>query len=439
NLLPRLMTYALQKSAAEIAPYLDAHPPSREALHRWATNFAQPNLSLQMDERGLYLSTSPIGGKGYLLVLDSQYQVLVSVPDPLPESNVLEDSSLFPFLQQTLDGTGGPMYARRPDGTVLATAPIVGRNGNVVGVMVAVFRFPVTLRLFLSTAGQIAGKTLLLLIGPVSVISLLTGIVVSRPMARRLQRIEQITGWWKQGNLAARIEDHRMDELGQLASRLDQMAAQLQDLLSVERERASREERRRIARDLHDTLKQRLFAIHMQIAALRSLIIQIGDKATVLEVVDRITEQVQQAQGEIAQVIHNFWPPEPEKDMVETIQAALTSWSRWSGIKVMFHSSCIGWAPPPGVREVLQRILQEALTNVVRHSGATLVEVILEQDADRVRLVVADNGRGFIPAKVKKRGVGLTSMEEYAHAIGGNLSVESAPHKGTRMVVQIPI
>ncbi len=440
NLLPQLVAHALQESAAEVAPYLDTNPPSVEALRRWATTFAQPNLSLQIGERGLHLSTFPIGGEGYLLVLDSQYQVLVSVPDTIPESDVLSPKDfpdLSPLLQQTLAGTRKPMYIRRPDGILLATAPIIGRNSHVLGVIIAVFHFPVNFRLFLTTVGQIAGKTLLLLIGPVSIISLLTGIIVSRPLSCRFQRIAQIASQWRQGDLEARIRDPYKDELGQLASRLDQMATQLQELLNVEREQVLREERRRMARDLHDTLKQRLFAIHMQVAALRALIG--SGKAIVPEVLDRIAEEVQQAQGEITQAIHNLWPPESEKGVVEMIQTALDSWSHWSGVEVTFHPPCSMWEPTPQVRAGLRRILQEALANVARHSGATHVDVALEYDVGQVRLVVADNGKGFIPARAKRRGLGLTSMEEYAHAIGGSLSLESAPHKGTTVVVQIPI
>lgn len=440
DLLPQQVTYALQEAATRVVPYLESDPPNIEALRQWAITFAQPNLSVQTGPGGLYLGTAPLGGEGHLLVIDSQYRVLLSVPDAVLGGRVpgLEDfPDLVPLLQQTLAGERSSRYIRQPDGTLLTAVPLVGEGGETLGWMVAVLHLPVTLQLFLLTIGQFAGKTLLLLIGPVGLISLLIGMIVSRPLVWRLRHMEETADRWGKGDFAARIDDPHRDELGQLASRLNQMAAQLQDMLVAEKQRALQEERHRMARDLHDTIKQRLFAIHIQTAALGPLI-ERGEQKTAAEVLSRITEQISQAQNEITQVVHNLWPQEPEGEFHESLQTFLNSWSRWSGVAATFRASCSVWDLAPGVKEAIQRILQEALTNVARHSGATQVEVLLERSADHVLLTIADNGKGFIPTQVRRKGWGLSSMEEHARAVGGTLTLESAPYRGTRVVLKIP-
>jgi signal transduction histidine kinase len=86
----------------------------------------------------------------------------------------------------------------------------------------------------------------------------------------------------------------------------------------------------------------------------------------------------------------------------------------------------------------LLRVLQEALVNTRRHSGARRVEVILATEPSRSRAEVADDGRGFDPASVRE-GLGISGMRERALALGGKLEIESAPGKGTRVRVEIPL
>lgn len=93
---------------------------------------------------------------------------------------------------------------------------------------------------------------------------------------------------------------------------------------------------------------------------------------------------------------------------------------------------------PETVRAELLRVVQEALTNVRRHSGARRVEVNLWKEGGEVHAEVVDDGRGFDPEAVRE-GVGLSGMRERIAALGGKLEVSSEPGKGTRVAVSVPV
>jgi signal transduction histidine kinase len=91
------------------------------------------------------------------------------------------------------------------------------------------------------------------------------------------------------------------------------------------------------------------------------------------------------------------------------------------------------------VEIALYRILQEALTNVVRHAQATRVDVLLERRGDRIIAVVEDNGIGFDPERAMRNGhLGLFGIRERVEQLGGTLILESAPGSGTTLVVEVP-
>ena len=93
------------------------------------------------------------------------------------------------------------------------------------------------------------------------------------------------------------------------------------------------------------------------------------------------------------------------------------------------------------VETALYRVVQEAMANVARHARATRADVLLQLRDGRVMVMVEDNGVGFEPEQVRQRGdhVGLLGLEERAEALGGTLTVESAPGVGTTIVVEVPI
>lgn len=182
------------------------------------------------------------------------------------------------------------------------------------------------------------------------------------------------------------------------------------------------EERRRIARDLHDGLAQELAYLARNLAVL--------DGETSGDQVTRLRRAVERAQLESRRAVSVLAAPTGR--MIETALAEAVG-----EIAERFHVGLdVDLAPgvqlPAHRAEALIRIACEAVTNAARHSGADRVSISLERDGPRVRLRVSDKGRGFDPA-IPGGGFGLVSMGERARSVGGELQISSAPGRGSKV------
>jgi signal transduction histidine kinase len=210
------------------------------------------------------------------------------------------------------------------------------------------------------------------------------------------------------------------------------MAEQLQNLLQARQKLATLEERNRLARDLHDSVKQQVFAVSMQIGAIKVLLRRDVDAAEVrLNEADKL---VRQAQQELTSLIRELRPAALEgKGLAAALRELVTQWTQQTGIVANLRGEG-SQTLPLTVEEALFRVGQEALANVARHSKATLVQMLLTSTDDTVTLSVIDNGQGFDTTYQGRLGVGLLSMQERMKALGGDVQLESAPGKGTRVV-----
>ena len=215
------------------------------------------------------------------------------------------------------------------------------------------------------------------------------------------------------------------------------MAGQLENLLETRGELATLEARNSFARDLHDSVKQQVFATSLQIAAARALIEQ--DKEAAESHLARADELVRLAQKELNVLIHEMRPAALEgKGLPAALSDYAANWSRRSEIPA--EVSVRGERETPlEVEQALFRVAQEALANVARHSGAKSVEVDLTYGVNDLTLRVADDGRGFDPTKRSQEGFGLQSISERLEKLGGRVDVESAPGEGTRVVCVCPL
>jgi signal transduction histidine kinase len=192
------------------------------------------------------------------------------------------------------------------------------------------------------------------------------------------------------------------------------------------------EERNRLARDLHDSVKQQVFATTMQLGAARVLLER--DPHPVLAQVVEAEQLVKQAGAELSLLIHELRPAAlGDKGLAEALHAYSTDWSRQTGIATTMQTQ--NERPlPPATEHALLRVTQEALANVSRHSQATTVTIDVLYSADAVLLQIADDGRGFDAGTIRK-GVGLDSMRERIEGLGGCVQVESQIGGGTRISV----
>jgi signal transduction histidine kinase len=211
------------------------------------------------------------------------------------------------------------------------------------------------------------------------------------------------------------------DQNQQLLEELRAAQRQLQDL-------AVAEERNRLARELHDSVKQQVFASIMQLGAARVLL-ERAPSAARLHLLE--AEQLAQQSGaELSLLIHQLRPIAlGEKGLVAAIQAYAADWSRQTKIAADVSAHGTG-AQEPAAEHALVRVTQEALANVARHSNASAVSLDLDLAAGSATLTITDNGCGF-DTSTTSPGIGLDSMRERLEALGGWMRVESAPGVGT--------
>ncbi|GCE31618.1 hypothetical protein KDA_71020 [Dictyobacter alpinus] len=263
-------------------------------------------------------------------------------------------------------------------------------------------------------------------------VGLAFGIVTARGLVRRLQTIVSAVDGWSQGDFSLFVQDASRDELGQLARRLNQMAQQLQQLLRTRQDLATVEERQRLARDLHDSVKQQVFAVSLHVSTTRALMERNPTAAqTQLAKAENL---IRQAQRELTTLIRELRPVGLEgKNLAEAVRQYTRIWQEQTGIPLELEMANDA-SVPLVIENALFRIIQEGLSNVERHSEATAVRIQLTC-TDRIKLAITDNGRGFDGQRKDYRGVGLSSMRERIQALNGQIEIQSEPGKGTTITV----
>jgi NarL family two-component system sensor histidine kinase LiaS len=272
---------------------------------------------------------------------------------------------------------------------------------------------------------------------PAAILGALFGFFTAWSLTRRIGRLARAARSWSRGDFSVTTKDRSRDELGQLSRELNSMAAELENLLQARGELATLEARNRFARDLHDSVKQQVFATSLQIAAARALIEK--DTVSAESHLAQADELVRQAQKELNVLIQEMRPAALEgKGLATALREYVVRWSEGAEIRADFRVQGERRVPLE-VEQALFRVAQEALANVARHSGAGHAEVDLIYAADTVTLRVADDGRGFDTSRNPGGGFGLQSMRERLVRLGGHLNVESAPGKGTRVECFCPV
>lgn len=202
------------------------------------------------------------------------------------------------------------------------------------------------------------------------------------------------------------------------------------------------DERRRIARDMHDSLGQQLTALRLKIASMKN---DSHADRRILENLDRL-EQL--GKGIDSEVNFLVWELRPtvldDLGLVAAIENFAREWSRHYGIASEVHTARFGKERVnPDIETNLYRILQEALNNTHKHAEASGVNIVLESRRKEIVLVIEDDGQGFEPDKVRMSrdtgGFGLIGMRERAAIIGGRVEIESSRGQGTTVFVRVPV
>lgn len=252
------------------------------------------------------------------------------------------------------------------------------------------------------------------------------------------------------GNMAVRIPEGGARsftpvyrEFNEMAKKLEQRMQWLQRVGEehVMREAASNEEavleeRKRLARDLHDTVSQHLFAIHMSASSMPKLLEINPERAQ--DVLQQLIQMSSLAQKQMRGLIAQLRPLELEG---RSLQEALDKW---------FPDYCrqnrlqgeLGWRIAGTMSEAKEHqlflIIQEAMANIVKHSGAANVTLAASETERQYALTLQDDGTGFRADQVKAGSYGLSTMRERAQKLGGDTEIISKPGSGTRIRVTIP-
>jgi PAS domain S-box-containing protein len=243
------------------------------------------------------------------------------------------------------------------------------------------------------------------------------------------------------------LEGRVRERTAELARANDSLRAEIGERERAERARtellgrlvfAQEDERRRIAREMHDQFGEQLTALGHRIASLKDACHRQPDLQAPIEALEIVAHQLDR------DVDHLVWELRPTALDDLGLRAALSNyvrtWAERVGISAQLHTTGLQDDRLPSEAETtLYRIAQEALTNVAKHSRAGNVEVILERRADHVLLIVEDDGMGFDPgdSEATGHGLGLLGMQERASLVGATLQIESAAGKGTTILVRM--
>ncbi|MFG2529754.1 GAF domain-containing sensor histidine kinase [Streptomyces sp. NPDC048516] len=197
-------------------------------------------------------------------------------------------------------------------------------------------------------------------------------------------------------------------------------------------------ERARLAHELHDAVAQKLFSLRLTAQAATALVDR--DPARAKDELHQVAALAAEAADELRAAVIELRPAALDEDgLVATLRSQAQVLDRAHSARVTFTAHCVR-ALPASQEEAMLRVAQEALHNALRHSGAGHVEVGLTRSGQGALLRIADDGCGFDPGAVRRAGrhLGLVSMRDRASGVGGKLTVESEPGKGTTVEMEVP-
>jgi PAS domain S-box-containing protein len=202
---------------------------------------------------------------------------------------------------------------------------------------------------------------------------------------------------------------------------------------------AQEEERRRVSRELHDDLSQKLAMLVVEVETMERALPESAD--LICNALRSLRERADGITDDVRRIAHQLHPSILEHlGLVAALRRYCSDFSRQAGIRVRFTHRNVPEDVPQEIALCLYRVTQESLRNAAKHSGHTRASVSLTGTEDRLHLSISDRGVGFDPNLVKgKGGLGIVSMEERVRLAAGIVSIKSRPGDGARIDVQVPL
>lgn len=284
-----------------------------------------------------------------------------------------------------------------------------------------------------------------------AIIGLVGSYIYGNLLKKRLSVLWEAAMNLGRGMLSYRVPELGADEIGELGWQLNRLASQWEEqVASLQRlsnhnaalaeqlkHTAVTEERQRLARELHDAVSQQLFAIAMTTAAMKRLVEKNPQRAA--QQIELVEEMAAAAQAEMRALLLHLRPATLQnKSLKEAILDLLDELRRKNTLDITSEIEDVEGLPS-GIEDHLFRILQESLSNTLRHAKASQIAVKLFTLQGQVRMRVTDDGVGFEADGEKATSYGLGSMRERVTEVGGSLEIYSAKGKGTQIEVRIPL
>ena len=438
NLIPSALIYAIDTFIApQVTDYLDKPQPDIQSLTEWMESaFAEGFTFESPDNPNLTFHLGDLDQNAILIILDENLDQLTGIPASQDFETITNNRVAIELLEAAQFGEKNPEKISNISRGLLTTAvPVFGADGEVIGMILMVIAYPPPGSL--TQTLSLVGVSLILFALAAGLVGTVFGFFTARGLTGRLKRFSSAAEFWSKGDFSAFIQDRSKDELSLLAQQLNRMAEQLQHLLQTRQDLATLEERNRLARDLHDSVKQQVFASTMQIGAAKTMLDQ--NPSAAREHLDEAEQLSRQAQSELASLIQELRPVSlSEKGLIPVLEEYVADWARQNDMEIEILVPEDGTLPIE-VEQALFRVTQEALSNITRHSDAMKVEIKLRREDNEIILTISDNGKGFDISAAEDQGMGLDSMRERMAALGGSLIVESELGQGTCITARCQI
>ncbi len=267
---------------------------------------------------------------------------------------------------------------------------------------------------------------------PIQAVRTVMAVLITLGLLRATQLIER-----QRKRQLAEAQKARLEALEQIQVELTKREKLRQELLR-HIVRVQEEERARIARELHDETSQVLTAFSLDLATLRNAV---SKRQDVEHLVDRLQAHSKHMSQGLYHLVHDLRPAQLDDLGLIPALEYLQDNSASEGLAVSTKIEGKTRRVDPVVETVLFRVVQEALNNIIRHARTKQAQILLVFQTQEITLRVTDSGAGFDPVQTfaPPRGWGLAGMRERVESVGGQLSIESKPGKGTIIEVAVPV
>lgn len=330
--------------------------------------------------------------KRLLLQYHHNNQIMCSYPNPTaPTLSVGNDTAALLF-------TSGSVTAAPDNQVTLEIAPLRG------------------MALIKDALQNVRWNILIFFIG---FLNLCSAITLAPILVKRIKRAEIVARGWTEGNMHARINDNRHDEFGHLVQSFNTLADSFVDVIKVKQELAAFEERHRLARDLHDTAKQRAFALNLQLTTLSAL--GTSNPSESQRITNSALVLTQHLQHDLTNVIRRFSASTVTEMGIRTVLHQEAA-SLFDGTDIQWSISITDETDNqlrdvPLIAQQVLLIAIEACANVLKHASASKMSVILTSTNQQYTLTIEDNGKGYDAITSDNMGMGLANMRLRARSL----------------------